>query len=158
VDYYTEWSYENFFEEGDCLAGELWMRDDVERYVRLMRSGEKRRKWLLKDYKFEDLYEGKFDFGRLDRWEKRALALVDEYYRVKGWYSRPLPIDDVDIEGMKVIDGDSQEDNNDDFDLMSFEEDDDEYAEEVDFEDFSKENFEFDSEELEKEANSEKYR
>ena len=85
AEYYAEWARENFAQEMDCLATNPWREDDVERYLHFLRVGEERRKWVLKDYGFEDPFEDRFDTGRVDRFEARATEFLSDSYGSRGW-------------------------------------------------------------------------
>ena len=85
AEYYAEWTRENFAQESDCLATEAWREDDVARYLHFLRIGEERRRWVLKDYGFDDPFAGVFDPDRVDRFEKRATEFLEQSYGSRGW-------------------------------------------------------------------------
>lgn len=85
ANYYYQWTLENVQQESDCLDRDPWLEADVERYTHLVREGEERRKWILRDYKFDDPYPQSFDHDRMDRFEKRANEFLKESYKLRGW-------------------------------------------------------------------------
>ena len=85
AEYYAEWTRENFAQESDCLATEAWREDDVARYLHFLRIGEERRRWVLKDYGFDDPFADVFDPDRVDRFEKRATEFLEQSYGSRGW-------------------------------------------------------------------------
>lgn len=85
AEYYAEWTRENFAQESDCLATEAWREDDVARYLHFLRIGEERRRWVLKDYGFDDPFVDVFDPDRVDRFEKRATEFLEQSYSSRGW-------------------------------------------------------------------------
>ena len=85
AEYYAEWMRENFAQESDCLATEVWREDDVARYLHFLRVGEERRRWVLKDYGFDDPFADVFDPDRVDRFEKRATEFLEQSYGSRGW-------------------------------------------------------------------------
>jgi len=85
ADYYAEWTRENFAQEMDCLATEPWREDDVARYLHFLRVGEDRRRWVLKDYGFDDPFGDIFDPDRVDRFEKQATKFLENSYGSRGW-------------------------------------------------------------------------
>ena len=85
ADYYAEWTRENFAQEMDCLATEPWREDDVARYLHFLRVGEERRRWVLKDYGFDDPFGDIFDPDRVDRFEKQATKVLEHSYGSRGW-------------------------------------------------------------------------
>lgn len=85
AEYYAEWTRENFAQEMDCLATEPWREDDVARYLHFLRVGEERRRWVLKDYGFDDPFGDIFDPDRVDRFEKRATKFLEYAYGSRGW-------------------------------------------------------------------------
>ena len=85
AEYYAEWTRENFAQEMDCLATEPWREDDVARYLHFLRVGEERRRWVLKDYGFDDPFGDIFDPDRVDRFEKRATKFLEHSYGSRGW-------------------------------------------------------------------------
>ena len=85
ADYYAEWTRENFAQEMDCLATEPWREDDVARYLHFLRVGEERRRWVLKDYGFDDPFGDIFDPDRVDRFEKQATKFLEHSYGSRGW-------------------------------------------------------------------------
>ena len=85
AEYYAEWTRENFAQEMDCLATEPWREDDVAIYLHFLRVGEERRRWVLKDYGFDDPFGDIFDPDRVDRFEKRATKFLEHSYGSRGW-------------------------------------------------------------------------
>jgi len=85
ANYYYQWTLENIQQESDCLDRDPMMEANVERYLHLLREGEKRRKWILKDYKFDDPYSQSFDHKRLNLFEKRCHMYLKETYNLRGW-------------------------------------------------------------------------
>ena len=85
AEYYAEWTRENFAQEMDCLATEPWREDDVARYLHFLRVGEERRRWVLKDYGFDDPFGDIFDPDQVDRFEKRATKFLEHSYGSRGW-------------------------------------------------------------------------
>ena len=85
AEYYAEWTRENFAQESDCLATEAWREEDVARYLHFLRIGEERRRWVLKDYGFDDPFADVFDPDRVDRFEKRATEFLEQTYGSRGW-------------------------------------------------------------------------
>jgi hypothetical protein len=92
--YYLAFIKESFGQEVDCLTKNIpWREDDVVRFSYLMEQGEKRRAWILEDYKFDDPYghlwnDNNGDGGiklKLDLWEKRATNLIQSTYQMNGW-------------------------------------------------------------------------
>mmetsp|Transcript_13793 Transcript_13793/g.32085 ORF Transcript_13793/g.32085 Transcript_13793/m.32085 type:complete len:290 (-) Transcript_13793:48-917(-) len=106
ANYYYMWTRENFEQESDCLESNPWREHDIEKFLHLVKSGEESRKWILKDYKFPDDYEGRFDQDRLDRFEERAKAFIEDTYRAMGWSLAS----DLEKEGAGM-----QDDDDDDF-------------------------------------------
>jgi len=74
--YYYSYARENFEQESDCLRHDPWSDKDIERYLLFLKKGEKTRRFLLKDYKFEDPRPDSFDKDRVQRFEKEAMELV----------------------------------------------------------------------------------
>ena len=85
ADYYAEWTRENFGQESDCLSPDPWREADVDRYLHFLRAGEERRRWLLGDYGFDDPYGGRFDLGRVGRFEEEVREFVRGSYGDRGW-------------------------------------------------------------------------
>ena len=85
AEYYAEWTRENFAQEMDCSATEPWREDDVAIYLHFLRVGEERRRWVLKDYGFDDPFGDIFDPDRVDRFEKRATKFLEHSYGSRGW-------------------------------------------------------------------------
>ena len=85
ANYYEEWIKENFHGEKDCLDLNPWQEETIHRFLHLLRDGERKRQWVLEDYKFEDVFVNQFDHDRLNEFEKRATALVKNTYDAKGW-------------------------------------------------------------------------
>jgi len=85
AEYYAEWTRENFAQEMDCLATEPWREDDVARYLHFLRVGEERRRWVLKDYGFDDPFGDVFDPDRVDSFETRATKFLEHSYGSRGW-------------------------------------------------------------------------
>jgi len=85
AEYYAEWTRENFAQESDCLAAEVWREGDVARYLHFLRVGEERRRWVLKDYGFDDPFANVFDPDQVDRFEKRATDFLEQSYGSRGW-------------------------------------------------------------------------
>jgi hypothetical protein len=80
-NYYLQYTRENFVGEADILDQVPWKRDYVNRYVYMLRKGEKDRKWLLNDMKFNDKYTEAFNNERVQDFERRALEYVDTVER-----------------------------------------------------------------------------
>eukprot|EP00957_Ditylum_brightwellii_P202070 15328447-Ditylum_brightwellii.AAC.1 len=76
---------EEFNQESDCLEANPWMEEHVERYLYFIKGGEEKRCWILNDYKFEDTHSDAFDYERVDRFEERAMGLVQGFYKERGW-------------------------------------------------------------------------
>ena len=89
ASYYMAFIKESFGQEVDCLTrNSLWREDDIYRFVHLMKQGEERRSWILKDYKFDDPYCDSWDdniASKLDLWEKEATEYVQKIYKINGW-------------------------------------------------------------------------
>ena len=73
-------------------AAYMWREEQIEQFVYLMRSGEEKRRWILKDYEFEDPFNvAKVSSwsqeleNRLQNFEAQSNSLVKEMYRRKGW-------------------------------------------------------------------------
>ena len=85
ANYYYQWTLENILQERDCLDRDPWMEKDVERFITLLRTGEEKRKWLLKDYKFENPFVQSYDHQQMDNFETRAMEYLKQIYKMKGW-------------------------------------------------------------------------
>jgi len=83
--YYDAYCKESFSQEVDCLHSNPWREDNLSRFLYLMRKGEEKRKWILKDYKFDDPFADNFEEQRLKLFEEEAMELVNETYKIKGW-------------------------------------------------------------------------
>lgn len=114
-EYYHGWTRENFEGELDSLKKDPWREEDVERYVYFLRKGEERRKWLLKEYRFEeDPFPHAFDHDRVDQFEARANELLVSIYGAKGWlHSKDIKPEDINTGRDDFFDAD---DNPDDVD------------------------------------------
>ena len=89
-EYYAQYTRENFFAEADCLVViELRNQENLgtpetraipqpqqfARYFHYLREGDRQRKWLLEDMKFEDPYH--FDLDRVNRLEEQVRQLIE---------------------------------------------------------------------------------
>lgn len=133
ANYYYQWSRENVEQESDCLDRQpMLLESDVERYVQLLRSGEERRQWLLRDYKFKDPCDAKndkfvteadgttrkvtlfYDSDRMDRFETRAKEFIRNTYALKGW-SLKEDQNNSSLQDDDDWDDDGYDDKDDDF-------------------------------------------
>ena len=94
ANYYEEWIKENFYGEQDCLDLHPWQEQTIQRFVHLLRDGERKRKWILEDYKFKDVFVNQFDHDRLNEFEKRASTLVKNTYEAEGWVLQSSLLDE----------------------------------------------------------------
>lgn len=89
ADYYIDSGKEQIFEESDCLDDDPWleisMKQNVSRFLRFLRKGEKQRRWVLKEFKFKDPYVDNSDKKRLANWEEKAWQLLKETHEAKGF-------------------------------------------------------------------------
>ena len=76
AEYYQQYARENFVQDGDSLSADVWENDHIQRFLYHLRQGEKHRKWLLKDMKFEDPYANVFDKERVMMFEKDAKEML----------------------------------------------------------------------------------
>ena len=72
ANYYTNWARENIEQESDCFDNYPWRWEELERYVFFYKRGEEQRRWILRDYKFEDPHSETFDEDRVDRFAERV--------------------------------------------------------------------------------------
>ncbi len=86
--YYLALVKESFNQEVDCLTSNPWREENLTRFFYLLRTGEDKRKWVLKDYHFDDPYPDNFDEERLHELERKAWCLVNQTYQRKGWLSK----------------------------------------------------------------------
>lgn len=75
-EYYLQYLRENFVAEANCLDYDPLFPRHIDRFVYQLRKGEDHRKWLLKDMKFDDPYNGSFDLSRVQLFEKWALKCL----------------------------------------------------------------------------------
>jgi hypothetical protein len=77
VNYYHMHLRENFDSDASCLDRDPWVERDLSIYLHFLRSGEKKRRYVLQEYKFGDPYQFSFDEERVKRFEERAKALIN---------------------------------------------------------------------------------
>jgi hypothetical protein len=94
--YYLAFVNESFHQEVDCLISDPWKEDQVTRFIHLMREGEEKRKWVLKEYKFEDSFSKQWNGDMFNDWEARARQLIFDSYQLKGWLFQKDFINDDD--------------------------------------------------------------
>jgi hypothetical protein len=85
AEYYYTHLRENYNSDSECLDRELWKEHDIETFLHFLRKGEKRRRYVLKDYRFKDPYKATFDADRVKKFETRANELLRDTYQVHGW-------------------------------------------------------------------------
>ena len=71
ADYYYDSAKEQIVAESDCLNDDPWlemtMKQNVSRFLRLLRNGERQRRWILQDFKFNDPYVDICDEKRITK-------------------------------------------------------------------------------------------
>lgn len=85
ADYYYTHLRENYNSDSECLDREPWQEQDIEVFVHFFKQGEKRRRYVLKDYRFNDPYKSAFDAGRVKLFQTRANELLRDTYKANGW-------------------------------------------------------------------------
>eukprot|EP00593_Proboscia_inermis_P004852 CAMPEP_0171324640 /NCGR_PEP_ID=MMETSP0816-20121228/116315_1 /TAXON_ID=420281 /ORGANISM="Proboscia inermis, Strain CCAP1064/1" /LENGTH=358 /DNA_ID=CAMNT_0011823627 /DNA_START=45 /DNA_END=1122 /DNA_ORIENTATION=- len=104
ADYYIDSGKEQIFEESDCLDDDPWleisMKQNVSRFLRFLRKGEKQRRWVLKEFKFKDPYVDNSDKERLSNWEEKAWQLLKETHEAKGF---ELDTENMSLEMKKLL-------------------------------------------------------
>lgn len=85
ANYYHGHTREHFDGDSDCLKADPWREENVDTFLNVLRSGEYKRTWVMKDYKFDDPYVDVFDNERVDKWEHRVRELLRETYDANGW-------------------------------------------------------------------------
>lgn len=85
ANYYHGHTREHFDGDSDCLKPDPWREENVDTYLAVLRRGEYKRKWVMNDYKFHDVYLNAFDDRRVDKWEAKARELLKETYDANGW-------------------------------------------------------------------------
>jgi hypothetical protein len=88
ASYYHAHLREHINSDSQCLNSEPWREQDIEVFLHFLRTGEKRRRYVLKDYRFDDPYKSLFDNERIKRFEERANALLRDTYKANGWTLR----------------------------------------------------------------------
>lgn len=88
ASYYLAHLREHINSDSQCLTSDPWKEHDVEVFLHYLRTGEKRRRYVLKDYRFDDPYRSLFDNERVKRFEARANALLRDTYKANGWSLR----------------------------------------------------------------------
>lgn len=91
----------------------VWNEGQIEKFVYLIRSGEEKRTWILKDYEFVDPFTDcdwpKELESRLNKFEEGANALVREMYKKKGW----MHSSDIENAKARMVDEDDSDDEDD---------------------------------------------
>eukprot|EP00546_Thalassionema_frauenfeldii_P009416 CAMPEP_0178927648 /NCGR_PEP_ID=MMETSP0786-20121207/19333_1 /TAXON_ID=186022 /ORGANISM="Thalassionema frauenfeldii, Strain CCMP 1798" /LENGTH=160 /DNA_ID=CAMNT_0020603161 /DNA_START=305 /DNA_END=784 /DNA_ORIENTATION=- len=95
AEYYFQYVREHYNSDCTCLDRNPWRESDIEIFLHYVRIGEKRRKYILNDYKFDDPFGSKFPVERVDNFEKRAAELVRVTYKINNWI---LPSENVEEE------------------------------------------------------------
>lgn len=85
ADYYYTHLRENYSSDSQCLLRDPWKEQHIESFLNYVRQGEKRRRYVLKDYGFKDPYKGAFDADRIKKFEARANELLRDTYKAHGW-------------------------------------------------------------------------
>ena len=85
VNYYHAHLREHINSDSQCLNADPWTESDIATFLHFLRTGEKRRRYVLKDYRFEDPYKSVFDDERIKKFEERANALIHDTYKANGW-------------------------------------------------------------------------
>ena len=85
ADYYYTHMRENYNSDSQCLDRDPWKEHDVEVFLHFLRTGEKRRRYVLKDYRFKDPYRSMYDAERIKQFETRAADLLRDTYEANGW-------------------------------------------------------------------------
>mmetsp|Transcript_19220 Transcript_19220/g.24746 ORF Transcript_19220/g.24746 Transcript_19220/m.24746 type:complete len:310 (+) Transcript_19220:162-1091(+) len=125
TEYYHQFTQENFIGELDCL-----LTDDqghYDRYFSFLKQGEVRRKWLLKDMKFQDPYSDIFDSKRIGQLEKRVKNyLLRKDGSLQHNNNNSMYDSDDDSEDDDADDSDNDLSNHHDFSDSDSDDDDDE--------------------------------
>jgi len=109
--YYLAYTKESFHQEVDCLVAEPWREDNLKRFLYLIKQGERKRKWVLEDYKFDDPHTNKWEEVKLEVWEAKAWKLIRETYDSNGWvYQDDFANNDEDYQD-EGIDWDEDDDS-----------------------------------------------
>ena len=84
AEYYHAHLRENFNSDSQCLDKNPWNEHDIQACLYFLRHGEKSRRYILKDYRFEDPYSSKYDVERINKFEARAVELLRDTYKANG--------------------------------------------------------------------------
>lgn len=77
AEYYLEYARENVHQESSVLdPADEWNDGHIARFLHYLKEGEKHRRWLLKDMKFQDPYRRAFDQSATEQFEKHALDYI----------------------------------------------------------------------------------
>lgn len=99
ADYYSVYLRENFNSDSQCLDASPWKEHHVDAFLNFMRAGEKNRRYVLRDYRFDDPYKINYDKDRINQFEQRADLLIRDTYQAKGWlHSTDIKTEDHDFE------------------------------------------------------------
>lgn len=115
AEYYHQYARENLVQETDCLPlrddsiGRL-RADDVQRFVFLLKKGEKDRQWLLQDMQFSDPYQKNFPKDLTRQFEDKAMEYVGKSELVR----RKVTGEDTIIWDEDLDDGDDDDDDTED--------------------------------------------
>ena len=108
ANYYHRHTREHFDGDSDCLKADPWREETVDTFLHVLRSGEYKRTWVMKDYKFDDPYTDLFDNDRVDKWEQHARELLKDTYDANGWIL-PSEVHSKDREKTKWEDDDDDQ-------------------------------------------------
>lgn len=84
AEYYHAHLRENFNSDSQCLDRDPWNEHDVQACLHFLRHGEKSRRYILKDYRFDDPYSFMYDVERINKFEARAVELLRDTYKASG--------------------------------------------------------------------------
>jgi len=85
ADYYYTHLRENYNSDSQCLDRKPWKEHDIEVFMHFLKNGEKRRRYVLKDYRFDDPYKSSFNADRVKQFEARANVLLRDTYVANDW-------------------------------------------------------------------------
>jgi hypothetical protein len=85
AEYYRTHLRENYNSDSQCLDKNPWKEHDIEIFLHYVKTGEQRRTYVLRDYKFPDPFASHFDKERVKKFEQRAEELIKDTYKANGW-------------------------------------------------------------------------